>query len=636
MLQGIRDILESQKWLTYVVLGALAVIFAAWGAYGIVNLSFGAPDYAAKAGGEEISVQEAREAWQRQQSQWQQRLGGDIPAQEKAVFQDQMLESMVRDLLMSQRSHDLGYRVSEDDLRKAVQAIPRFQVGGQYSAEAAKSALQQAGISIDTFESQMRSSLQRQQIEDAIAISDFVTAPELQRMRALEDEQREVRYAVLPADKFAAAAKIDDAAVQAYYKAHSKDYMTPELANLQYGELRLAQVAAQETVSEEDLKAEYEKNKSKYVNPEQRRAQHILISVADPKDDATALKQAQQVLADAKAGKDFGQLAKQYSKDPGSADQGGELGWVSRDALEKPFADALFSMMPGEIRGPVKTRFGYHIIKLEEIQPAKVKTFQEVRPELEADLKRNRAADRFGQIQEELQSKLQEPDANFDALVKEYHLQTGDVPQFLRGSGGGELAGVQPLQDLVFGDSPLGVGKVGGPVLAGEDRLIIVKVLDRKPPTLKPLTEVHDSIVAELRKEAGTQAAVKAADEAAAKLQAGASFDTVVKDLGVTAEPAKYISRSEASVPAQVLSSVFAAPKPSDGKPVYRTVKLNTGGAAIYALTNIRTKPEDKNLQAETAYRRQEAARLGDQAVAGYIDEVRRTSTVKKNLAALD
>src|SRR6185437_5610214 len=111
-------------------------------------------------------------------------------------------------------------------------------------------------ISTDTFESQMRNSLQREQLEDAIAISDFVTTPELQRMRGLEDEQREVRYGLLPPDKFAADAKIDEAAVEAYYKAHTQDFMTPELAHLQYGELRLEQVAAQMTISDEDLKAD--------------------------------------------------------------------------------------------------------------------------------------------------------------------------------------------------------------------------------------------------------------------------------------------------------------------------------------------------------------------------------------------
>src|SRR5579862_2625434 len=183
MLQSIRDGLESHKWLMYIVLGALAIIFAAWGAYGIVNLSFGPGSYAAKAGGEEIRAQDARTAWQRQQSEWQQRFGGDIPAQEKTLLQDQMLESRVRNLLLTQRAHDLGYRVSQDDLFKAIKGQPRFQVAGVYSPEAAKFALQQLGISLDEFESQMRSSLQRGQLEDAIAVSNFVTPSEVQRMR---------------------------------------------------------------------------------------------------------------------------------------------------------------------------------------------------------------------------------------------------------------------------------------------------------------------------------------------------------------------------------------------------------------------------------------------------------------------
>ena len=636
MLQSIRDSLESHKWLTYTVLGALAVIFAAWGAYGIVNLSFGAANYAAKAGGDEISVQDARSAWQRQQSQWQQRFGGDIPAQEKTLLQDQMLEAMVRNLLLTQRAHELGYRVSQDDLFKAIKGQPRFQVAGVYSPEAAKFALQQLGISLTEFESQMRSSLQRSQLEDAIAVSNFVTLPEAQRMRSLQDEQREVRYALLPADKFAADAKTDDATVQAYYKAHEKDYMRPETANVQYGELRLDQVASQQTVSDEDLKAAYEKDKSKYVEPERRRARQILIS--DEKDDAAALKRAQQVLAEAKSGKDFGQLAKQYSKDVGSADKGGELDWTTRDALdaEKPFADALFGMKAGEIAGPVKTQFGYHIIQLEEIEAGKAKTLEEVRPELEADLKRNRAGDRFGEIQEQLQSKLQDPGTTLDALAKEYNLQTGDVPQFLRGAGGGALAGVQPVQDLVFGDAAVGIGKLGGPVLAGEDRLFVIKVADRKQRELKPLAEVRESIILDLRRQAGTEGATKAAGAAVAKLDGGASFDEVAKDLGVAAEPAKFIGRGEPSVPAQILTDAFAASKPESGKAVYRAVKMATGGAAILAVTQLRAKPGDQDKQTEQMLARQAAGRLGEEEVAAYGDQVRRSATVKKNLSAFD
>ena len=632
MLQRIRDGLESQKWLTYVVLGLLAIIFAAWGAYGIVNLSVGGATYAAKAGGAEISVEDARTQWQRQQTEWQQRFGADIPAQQKTILQDQILEAMVRNLLVTNRAYELGYRVSSDDLHNAILKQPQFQIAGKFSPDAARAALSQLGISESNFESILRSSLQRGQLEDAITNSDFLTPRELERMRSLQNEQREVRYALLPPEKFAADAKTDDATVQAYYKSHATEYMTPESAHVQYGELRLDQVAAQQTVADADLQAAYDKNKSTYVDPERRRSQHILITV--DKDDAAARKLAEQVLAEAKSGKDFGQLAKQYSKDPGSADKGGELDWTTRDALEAPFAEALYNMTPGEIRGPVKTQFGYHIIKLEEIQPGKVKTLEEARPELEADLKRNRAADRFGEIQEQLQSKLQQPDANLDALAKEYSLRTGDVPQFLRGTGGGALAGVQPVQELVFGDSAVGVGRLGGPVLAGEDRLIVLRVLDRKKSELKPLAEVHDSIVATLRQQQGTAAASKAAEAAKAKLEGGASFDDVTKELGVTAEPAKFIGRGEAAVPAQLLTAAFGAPKPA-GKPVYRAVRLNSG-AAILALTNLKTQPAQQNKQADIESAKQAAGRHGEEDFAAYVQEVRRTSSVQKNLKAFD
>ncbi|HEY6824256.1 MAG TPA: peptidylprolyl isomerase, partial [Steroidobacteraceae bacterium] len=394
MLQRIRDSLQGQKWLAYLLLGALALVFAAWGAYGIVNLNFGGANYAAEANGSKISLEDARNVWLRQQSMWQQRLGGaELPQPLRARLQDQVLESLIRRALITERSHDLGYRVSNQALLEAVQAEPAFQIDGKYDPQAAKAALAQAGVSLDTYTQQLRTDLQQLQLEGGIRASDFVTPSELTRLTDLEDQQREVRYLVLPADRFRASAAIDDAAVQAYYKEHLAQYMRPESVDLQYGELRLEALAAQQEVSDADLRAAYEKEKSRLEVPEKRHARHILIS---GKDDAAALALAQQVLSQAKSGKDFGELAKQYSQDPGSAQNGGDLGWAERSTFVKPFADALFGMSVGEITGPVKTQYGYHIIRLEEIQRGKSKSFEEARPELEAQQRRARATDRVG------------------------------------------------------------------------------------------------------------------------------------------------------------------------------------------------------------------------------------------------
>src|SRR5437764_14498139 len=266
--------------------------------------------------------------------------------------------------------------------------------------------------------------------------------------------------------------------------------MTPESAHLQYAELRLEALAAQQSVSDADLHAAYEKSRSRLGVPEKRHARHILITA---KDDAAALAQAQKVLAQAKAGKDFGDLAKQYSQDPGSAKNGGDLGWAERSSFVAPFADALFGMHVGEIKGPVKTQFGYHIIRLDEIQAGKSKSFEEARSDLEAQIKRDRATDRFGEIQERLQTKASEPGADLKALAQEFSLQAGEMPTFVKGAGAPPLGLAPPLQELIFADPPLPNGRLRGPVLPVDDRLAIVKVLEDPKSSPKPRADLREN-----------------------------------------------------------------------------------------------------------------------------------------------
>jgi peptidyl-prolyl cis-trans isomerase D len=635
MLQRIRDGLHRHKWLGYVVLGALALVFAAWGAYGIVNLNVGSTNYAAEAGGAKITLQQARNAWTREESRLQQSFGGsDIPAPLVQRFQDQVLEGLIRDALMTERTHDLGYRVTDADIQEAIRNEPAFQIEGKYSPEAAKAALAQAGLSVEQFEAELRSSLQRTQLESGIRVSEFMTPRELAQAQSLQNEQREVRYVTLPLDKFPGA-PVDDAAVQAYYKAHQAEFMNPESAHLDYAELRLDQVAAQMSVSDDDLHAAYEKNKNSYVVPERRHARHILIAAT--KDDAADRKLADEVYAKVKAGQDFAQLAKQYSKDPGSAEKGGDLDWADRTSFVAPFSDALFSMKVGEIHPPVKTQYGYHIIRLDEIQPGKTKTFEDARPEIEAEVRRNKATDRFGEIQEQIQTRLeQQPSTDLDALAKEFKLQTGDVPQFQRGAGAPPLGAAPQLQDLVFGDSAIPTGRVGGPVLLGDDRLVLVKVLDRKKAEPKPLAEVRESIVATLKKQNGTEAAEKAAQAAKAKLESGTPFDQVAKDLGVTAEPARFVGRTDAAVPAQIRTAVFDVPKPTPEKPAFRAVKLDNGGAALVEVTKVRVEANDADKQQQAARAKQEADSLGMSDAMAYLEDVRRTADVRKNPKAFE
>jgi len=524
--------------------------------------------------------------------------------------------------MIDNRVHDLGYRVTDQQLKDAIQEEPAFQVDGKYSATVAKARLAQVGLTVAGFEADLRSSLTRQQLQRAIGISGFVTPKEFTRIVGLEDEQRETSWVLFPAADFAPAS-IDEAAVRAYYGAHQQNYMTTESVRLAYGELRLDQVAAQVTVVDDDLRALYAENKDRYAEPERRRARHILVA-----DEKTA----QDVLAQLKAGKDFGALAKEFSKDTVSADKGGDLGFATRSTFVAPFADAVFGMKVGETRGPVKSQYGYHVIQLEAIQPGKTKSFEEARPELEAQYRRDQAADRFGDAQEQLQTRLEQPGVTLESLAKEFGLATGVVEDFERGKGGGVLGNSPALEDVVFGDTVLNQGRVGGPVALGEDRLVVVKVLEHRKPAARPLPEVQAAIVTAMKQEQGLAAAKAAADAALKRLQAGESFGAVLA--GRKIEGPRYIARTDPSVPSEIRTSVFSLPRP-EGKPLYEGVPV-AGGIAVVEVSKVRADPVPLSADARQERMGQLVSQLGTADILAYIEEARRRASVTVNPKAFE
>ncbi len=258
------------------------------------------------------------------------------------------------------------------------------------------------------------------------------------------------------------------------------------------------------------------------------------------------------MLAELKAGKDFGELARKYSGDPGSAAQGGDLGWGDRSAYVAPFSEALFKLQPGQISDPVKTQFGYHIIRLDEVRAAHVRSLEDSRAEIEAAYRHDQASELFGDRQEQLQQKIESGQGtNLAALAMEFGLQVGDVPQFTR-SGGAPLDGKPELVAAVFDPDVLSGKRLGGPVALSDDRLVIVRVLEHHAPAAQPLASVHAEIIAAIRKSEGTRAARAAADAAVKRLEGGENADAVFKSLGVPAGPASFrrAQRSAAAGPA--------------------------------------------------------------------------------------
>lgn len=628
MLQRIRDGLQGQKWLAWVVLGAIGATFIFWGGTNSLDFNGVSKNDAASVNGEEIPAGEATQAWSETQARWSQQFGNDIPAEQRVKMQDNILDQLILQRLIKARLHDQHYRVGEAKVLAEAQSLPAFKgPDGKYDPAQARQILYRANITEQKFFDDTRQKLLEQQLQQGIGGSFFLTPAEARRLYNLENEEREVQYVQLPAEKFAGSEPVDEAAVKAFYDKNGDRFMTTEYVSLEYAELRLEQLASQVVPTEDDLKKLYEDNRANYVLDEQRRTRHIVIPV-NGDDDAGAKKQAEAVLAEARSGKDFAELAKKYSKDP-SAAEGGELGFVGRKDFAGPIGDTLFGMKVGDIAGPVKSQFGYHILKLEEIRAAEVKPFEAVRSELDSQYRADRAAQLFGERQDSISEALEKGD-DLDKMAQTLGLTRGSVAEFKRGGGGEPLGSGPELQQAVFSDATLNQNKIGGPVSLGEDRLVLVKVMSHHKAEVKPLALVHDEIVALVRHDRGVAAAKAAADGALAKLTGGEKIDALASGWSLTAEPAKFVSRGDPSIPAALRSAVFDAPRPTE-KPVVKAASLDDGSSVVFVVS--RTRVADTNANPQLIQQQNQSllqrSAVGD--LSGYVSEVKRKAKIVKN-----
>ncbi len=626
MLQQIRD--KITGWFASVFLGAIAVVFIFWG----IQFESTATMSAAKVNGEKIPVEQVRRAWQDRQNELQQALRDELSPELVKSEQERLLKDFVRREVLLQHAASMGYRVSDQEIVRRLAEIPALQVDGKFDRDRYAALLRQQGRSEADFEHDFRRDLEIQQLQNGIGISAFATPGEVRRRLELEGETREIDYVTLPAARFAAAAKVDPAEVAAFYEKNKSKFMTTETANLQFVQLRLADVAAGVPVTEEGLRQYYEQvAPERFVDAERRRARHILIDAS--KDDAAAKKKAEELLAKAKAGGDFAALAAANSDDAGSKAQGGELGWATKESFVAPFADALFAMQKGEVRGPVKTQFGYHVILLEEIQPSHQRSFDEVRAELETEYRNEQAQALFYEKSQELADEAFASLSELDSAAKKLGLPLQVVEGYTR-QGGGPFGPDRKVVETVFSDDVLQDRQNSPAINVGDDSAVVLRVTDYKPATQQPLDAVRPQIEAALQAEAAQKAAEAAAKADVARIAAGTSLADVAKGLGLAPAGAVAVGRAAPEVPPPLLKAVFSAPRPVGGKPTAGTAILPNGDVALYVVNSVTsgTLPMTPDSAAQMSQIAQRAAgQLAGSEFNAYVDELVRTAKVTVN-----
>jgi peptidyl-prolyl cis-trans isomerase D len=632
MLQTIHDKLKG--WLAGVVLGAIGLVFVFWG----INWTLADPNYAAKVNGSEIAINEVKQAYQQQLAQFERQTNAPLDDVTRNEIKHHVLDQYVNSEAVVTRADAMGYRVTDAELLKAMAQVPAFQVDGKFDEAHAIAVLRAQGRSVAEIEGLFRRDVKLRQLDSALTLSSFATPDEVKQLRTLTRQQREIAWFSVSAAKYAAEATPDDAAIKSYYEAHKAQYMTPETVHLRYVEISLAALESQVTVDDAQLKSYYEEQKSKtperFSQPEQRHLQHILLQVADPKDDAATKAKAEAILKRAQGGEDFAKLAKEFSQDPGSADKGGDLGMADRKAYVVPFADAAWAMKEGEITGPVKTQFGYHIIKLDGIQPATVKSFDESRAELDTEYRRNEAERLFNTAQDQLADAALQNTTDIDVVARKAGLTVHDIPNFSRSDGGGDLGKSAPVIAAAFSQDVLD-GRLSPTIEVDKGRGVVLRATDHQLPQQKPLEAVRTEVIAAWKQQRGAELAAAAAADAVKRLDAGESWDAVAKSLGAAVKPAAFVSRTDQAVPLEIRRDVFQGPKPA-GKPLYQTLKLDAGDAAVLEVLSVREDPSGDQKLEDAQLRRQYAQQSASSESQSYAMAARADAKVILNAQALD
>lgn len=651
MLQKLRD--KTTGWIATLILGLLIVPFAfvgvneymGGGAANDVATVEAPPSWWQSAPAwwplsmlwqsKEVTLDEFRTEFEQVRAQERQRLGESFDPREFESKENKLkvLQQLIDRKVLSLASERAGIVIGNAAVAKAIAAEPAFQVDGKFNAERYQLLLssQVPALTPLKFEEQQREQLKMLVIPQGISESDFVTVSELDRLLKLLGETRDVTMAILPPAE-ADTAPVSDADIKAWYDSHGNDFRQPESVALEYVEINAANLPAA-APDEAALRKRYEDEKARFVAPEERLAAHILI--AAPADaDAATLKAAEEKAAalaqQARSGADFAALARANSEDPGSKDAGGELPWVARDgSMVKPFEDALFSMQAGEISAPVKTDYGYHVLKLNDIRGGGGRSFEEVRDELASEQAASESERAYNDIAGRLVNEVLKNPTELAPAAKAMDLPVQQLGPFPRNAPTGIALNPAVLR-AAFSDTLVQDGTVSDPIELAPNHSVVIRVTQHTPEQAQPLEKVRDAVIAAVRADRQRKAAEAAADAVIVRVQKGEKLPDIASSENLQSGELPGLQRGMPMPSPEANEAIFAAQPPAEGKPSVGKVELGNGTYAVFVVDKVnQADPREVPAEQRTMLQQQLTQLSGVGATQAYIDAMRKRFKVK-------
>jgi peptidyl-prolyl cis-trans isomerase D len=626
------DFVHKNKRLIQVILGLMIVPFAFFGLESYTRSMGGANDIA-NVDGQNVTVREFEEEYRQQLDRIRGILGrgADLSTFDTPEARSGLLDTLVDRRVIATAAVKSRLVISDEQLRELISTMEPFQVGGKFSKQAYESLLLAQAMTPAMFESKLRFDLMMSQLNRSVAGSAIQARTLSSRLAALEGQQREVQEHVIMADAFAGQVKIDEAAAKAYYDANQASFRTPELVRAEYLVLSAEQLGAGDPVSEDEIKAAYASRSSQYKQEEQRTVSHILIAAAadaKPAEKEAAKKKAEELQAEIRKNPaKFAELAKQNSQDPGSAEKGGELGTVAPGTMVKPFEDAAFKLKEGETSGVVETEFGYHIIRVTSVQPAKIKALEEVRAELVKELARQKGTRKFAESAEVFSNLVYEQSDSLKPAAERFKLQVQKTEWIAKsGSKAAGPLGAPRMLAALFSADAIQSKRNTDAIEVAPGTLASARVIEHKPAAQLKFEEVRADIDKELRRQEAAKLARRDGEAKLAELKAG-------KDPGIKWSAPHAVSRSKAEgLPPDALRQILAAD--ATKLPAF-TGFGGERGYVVYRVTRVIEAPAKPEADAKAALARLES-RVGGEQFSAYAASLRSRAKVEINKANLE
>ena len=527
MLEQIREF--GNKRIVRLLFAVFLII--PFGLFGI-DYYFKSPmggDTVASVGSERIGQSELDQAVRQQADIYRQQFKGNFdPAlMENPEVKRAVLDKLIGEKLVVVGAQHAGVRIPDKVLADRIASEPGFQENGRFSKERYEMIARANNLTPIGLDERLRSEFRQEQFRNAVAQTAFVPRTSVEAFVKLSEQTRDVSVVNLTADQYMDKVKVTPEQVKSYYDAHTAEFQVPEQVRVEYIELSADALAAQVPVPAEEVQKAYDEGvqQGRFGEPEQRRASHILIAVG--KDASEADKKAAQAKAQAiadqvrKNPKSFADVAKKESQDPGSAVQGGDLGFFRAGTMVKPFEEAAFKAKKDEIVGPVQSEFGYHIIKVTDIKPAKVKSLAEATPELEAQMKKLVAQRKFAEAAENFSNLVYEQSTSLKPAADALKLKIQTSPWISKAQPSVPALSNPKLVNEIFSADAIKAKRNTSAVEVSPGTLVSAHVIDHKPAEQKPFETVKADIEKKLQRDEALKLA-KADGEAKLKeLQAG-------------------------------------------------------------------------------------------------------------------